>query len=251
MTTSQQQTSETSLEQLLEKAATDASFRIEFYNRLLNDEILVITQETDQSKVEQKIEEGQGVSIVSFPDGGIPIFTSTDRIFDHEEIKGNVGYVQMKGRDLFGLAQDANFLLNPFSKYSKELLAEEIASLLDGSYLKEEPQVLTLEQKTEIQIGQPAIYPSEMLESLSALFAQKASLSAAYLAWIYTPASGEPAHYLLGLETENGFEDLTQEAGHIARQFLPKDGFVDFVKMESNNPVCQYMLNQTKPFYKR
>lgn len=71
------------LETLLQKAATELpAYRAEFYKRLLSDELIIITQNSGIQKGSQVLQEDSKVKIVSYPDGKIPVFTSTDRIFE-------------------------------------------------------------------------------------------------------------------------------------------------------------------------
>ena len=239
------------LETLLQKAATQPAYRAEFYKRILSDELIIITQNSGIQKVSQILQEDTKVKIVSYPDGKIPVFTSTDRIFDKGVVKDEVEYMQMKGENLFDLAKGATFLLNPYSDYGKELLPDEVERMLSGKILTDTSKTLTIEKETKVQIGQPVKYPTDIINSLKILFANKPNLKAAYLGWIFDPESGEPPHYIFGLEAEGDIENLTQEAGFTAKQFLESDEFVDFIKVDKKNGLSDYFLKSVEPFYKR
>jgi hypothetical protein len=239
------------LETLLQKAATEPAYRAEFYKRILSDELIIITQNSDIEKGSQILQEDTKVKIVSYPDGKIPVFTSTDRIFDKNIVKEEVEFMQMKGENLFNLAKGATFLLNPYSEYGKELLPDEVERMLSGKILTDTSKTLTIEKKTKVQIGQPTKYPTEIINSLKILFANKPNLKAAYLGWIFDSESGEPPHYIFGLETDGNIENLTEEAGFTAKQFLDADDFVDFIKVDNKNGLSDYFLNSVEPFYKR
>jgi hypothetical protein len=159
--------------------------------------------------------------------------------------------MQMKGENLFNLAKGATFLLNPYSEYGKELLPDEVERMLSGKILTDTSKTLTIEKKTKVQIGQPTKYPTEIINSLKILFANKPNLKAAYLGWIFDSESGEPPHYIFGLETDGNIENLTEEAGFTAKQFLDADDFVDFIKVDNKNGLSDYFLNSVEPFYKR
>ena len=239
------------LEQLLQKAVSEPAFRAEFYKRLLTDKLVIITQNSNIPEGNQTSQKDTSVSIVSYPDGKIPVFTSTDRIFDKGIIKEQVEYMQMRGENLFGLAKGATFLLNPYSDYGKELLTNEIESLLNGTILTDTAKTLTIEKETEVQIGQPAKYPTEIVNSLKKLFSERQNVKAAYLGWIFNPDSGEPPHYIFALDVDGDLQNLTQEAGFTAKQFLEQNEFVDFIKIDKNGGISNYFLKQTTPFYKR
>lgn len=239
------------LETLLQKAATEPAYRAEFYKRLLSDELIIITKNSGIQKGSQVLLEDSKVKIVSYPDGKIPVFTSTDRIFDKDIVKEEVEYMQMKGENLFDFAKGATFLLNPYSDYGKELLPDEVERMLSGKILTDTSKTLTIEKKTKVQIGQPAKYPTDIINSLKILFATKPNLKAAYVGWIFDPESGEPPHYIFGLEADCDIENLTQEAGFTAKQFLESHEFVDFIKVDKKNGLSDYFLNSVEPFYRR
>ena len=245
------QTSGLTLEQLLKKAATEPKFREEFYKRLLTNELIVITHNSPIPRGEIVLQENTSVNIIHYDDGTIPVFTSTDRIFDKGVVKEQVEYMQMTGENLFGLAKGAKYILNPYSDYGKELLADEIEQLLNGTILTDTVQTMKIEKETKVQIGQPAKYPTEITNSLKDLFSEKPNVKAAYVGWIFVPDSNEPAHYIFGIDIEGDWGNLTQEAGSFAKQFLERHEFVDFIKIDNKGGVCDYFLKETKPFYER
>lgn len=239
------------LEQLLQKAANEPAFRAEFYKRLLTDELVVITHNSNLHEGNQTLQQDTSVNIVSYDDGKIPVFTSTERIFDKGVVKEQVEYMQMTGENLFGLAKGATFILNPYSDYGKEFLPNEIESLLNGTILTDKSKTLTIEKETQVQIGQPAKYPTDMVNSLKKLFSERPNVKAAYLGWIYNPESAEPPHYIFALDADGDLQNLTQEAGFTAKSFLEEHEFLDFIKIERNGGISDYFLKQTKPFYER
>ena len=123
----------TNLEELLKNAATDPSYRVEFYKQLLRSDLIVLTQDSEIGEGMQTLQEDTSLKILSLPDGRIPVFTSTDRVFDKKVIDEQIQYVAMKGADLLAVVKGATILLNPYSDYGKELLPDEIRGLLDGT----------------------------------------------------------------------------------------------------------------------
>lgn len=125
---------ENELERYLMEATTDFSAQSYFYQKLLWNQLLVLTP--DQVSIEEGahlLKENETLKLVSFEEGQIPIFTSLNRIFDNDIVKDKVSYISLKGQDLFAMTKGATFILNPYSEYSKELTAEEIANLMDGT----------------------------------------------------------------------------------------------------------------------
>ncbi|WP_241686585.1 SseB family protein [Flavobacterium sp. YO12] len=96
--------------------------------------MFVLTSEKSISEVEnQTLENDINVQFVIFENGQIPVFTSINRIFDKGIIKEKVPYLSIKGQDLFKSLNGATFILNPYSDFVKELIPEEIETLLNGT----------------------------------------------------------------------------------------------------------------------
>ncbi|RKM92434.1 SseB family protein [Aquimarina sp. AD10] len=125
---------ENELEKSLMRAASEISAQKEFYQKLLWNQLFVLTDgHSDSEEGIHTLEKDTTVQFVTFEEGQIPIFTSTNRIFDKGIVKEEVAYVSLKGQDLFGVAKGSTFILNPYSDYGKELLPEEIENLLNGT----------------------------------------------------------------------------------------------------------------------
>lgn len=125
---------ENELEQCLMQAASNIFAQKDFYQKLLWNQLFVLTGDHFNSEEGNKIlETNTTVLFVTFENGHIPIFTSTNRFFDKGIIKKEVPYISLKGQDLFEVAKGATFILNPYSDYAKELIPEEIESLMNGT----------------------------------------------------------------------------------------------------------------------
>ena len=233
----------TEFEHILMKAANEPAYRAEFYKRLLSDNLVVLTAKDDQTN-SGTLEEGTTVSFISFQDGKIPVFTSTERIFDKGIIKEEMSYMALKGEDLFVNTKGATFILNPYSDFGKELLPDEIQSLLDGT-------ILTRDHN---QIGQPSKYPTEIVESLKVLFSGSPIVNKAYLGWVYDASSGLPPHYIFAIDADGDLEGIVHQAGFTAKQHHNPDDVVDFIQIDHNEGekgLSNYFIQQTKPFYER
>ncbi|MBS1635152.1 MAG: SseB family protein [Bacteroidetes bacterium] len=125
---------ENELEQVLMQAASDVSAQKTFYQKLLWNELFVLTNgEQGLDEGIQTLKEDLTLQFITFENGQVPVFTSTNRIFDNGVIKEQVSYLSLKGQDLFGIIKGASFILNPYSEYRKELIPIEIESLLNGT----------------------------------------------------------------------------------------------------------------------
>lgn len=91
---------ENELEQCLMRAASETSAQKEFYQKLLWNELYVLTAGYDASEEGlQTLEMDTTVQFVTFEEGQIPVFTSTNRIFD----KGFIGRSSFFGNVWSGL----------------------------------------------------------------------------------------------------------------------------------------------------
>lgn len=125
---------ENELEKSLMLASSEISAKKDFYQKLLWNKLFVLTGEHLHSEDETQIlDKDTTVHFVTFESGHIPVFSSTNRIFDKGVIKEDVRYLGINGQDLFGVAKGSTFILNPYSDYGKELIPEEIENLLNGT----------------------------------------------------------------------------------------------------------------------
>ncbi|MBE7641785.1 hypothetical protein GUB10_15735 [Salegentibacter sp. BLCTC] len=240
---------ENELEKTLYQASTNSSKRDEFYMKLLWNDLIVLTDKTDK-KGTQILEENTSVKFVTFEDGKIPIFTSTNRIFDKGFIKEEVPFMALKGQNLFEITKGATLILNPYSDYGKELIPNEIERLLNGSIFDQSNE-MKIEEETKIQIGQPAEYPNDLVNALKKLFTEKETVKAAYLAAVKMDNSEELPHIMIALDIDGDRKEITNEAGPIAEKYH-KNKTVDFIQIDhKNGGISEYFLKNTKPFYIR
>ena len=74
------------IEKSLRKASTEPAYRAEFYKNLLAEKLVVLTDKTQLPEGVQILQEDTNVNIITLPDGKIPVFTSTSKIFDKESL---------------------------------------------------------------------------------------------------------------------------------------------------------------------
>ncbi len=238
------------LVELLAQAAQDPAYLPEFYRRLLLEPLVVITANDPAGGTENtSVADGStALPVVAWEDGRIPIFTDPDRIFDKGVIAHQVSFAQMKGRTLLETLRGATLLLNPYSDYGKTFLPDEVARILAGTVLATGER-LTVQQKTKVLIGQPAVYPTQMVQALARLLSQQPRVKAAYLGWIHDPASPVPPHYIICLDVEGEMQSISKETGFVAQQFLKKEEVIDLVQAGQSS-LTEY-FEQTDPFYER
>ncbi len=231
---------------MLKKAASDPTIRADFYKKLLSEELLILSDQVGLSAGKQVLQKDTTVKIVSFGDGKIPVFTSTDRIFDKGVIKEQVNYLAAKGEDLFNFAKGATFLLNPYSDYGKELLPNEIEELLSGRLFHSLTRTINIQKETQALIDQPVNYPTNIIHALNQLFQSTPAVKAAYLGWMQFPNTDEPPHYVFCIDADGDTQLLYNTAGQLVQQFLKSGEFVDFVSKGTFG-----YFDTIAPFYKK
>ncbi|THD68033.1 hypothetical protein E7Z59_10325 [Robertkochia marina] len=241
---------ENELEKTLMDATTNVSARTAFYEKLLLNDFVVITNNHYPSEEEVRmLEKDMKVQFATFEDGKIPVFTSTNRIFDKGYIREKLPYLALKGQNLLSITKGSTLILNPYSDFGKELIPSEIESLLNGSIFDKTNEII-IEQDTEVQIGQPAKYPHELVRALSELFYKKQHVNAAYLGAIKMDKTEKLPHLIIAIEIEGSLSSITREAGPLAEKILPNE-IIDFIQIDLENGISDYFLNQTEPFYKK
>ena len=242
---------ENELERNLMKAATDISSRHAFYIKLLWNELIVLTNKnTDLEAGRKTLEKDTEVQFATLESGQILVFTATNRIFDKGIIKEQVPFMAIKGQDLFTMTKGATFVLNPYSDYGKELVPQEIESLLNGSIFEKSNEV-EIKKDTEVLLAQPIKYPTELVKALIDLFQKEDNVKAAYLATIKMDPSDKPPHLIIAIDLEGNMSSVSGKAGALAESIIEKKEIIDFIKIESDNGISEYFLNQTEAFYKR
>jgi len=117
-------------ETLLKKAVTKPAYRAEFYKRLLTEKLIVLTKTNIVPTGTYTTTENTPIDVLTLSDLRIPVFTSTDRIFDNGVIKTQVNFVELEGRVLLKMLSNKTILINPYSDYGKDLIPSEIENIL-------------------------------------------------------------------------------------------------------------------------
>lgn len=242
------------LEEVLVAACTDPSARPEFYRHLLESELFLLTPAAPEQEGRTTLETGTKISLVNLNGANgafLPIFTSKQRLQEMvTQLGRNYGFLALQGRSLFEILTQhpQPAVLNPGAPYGKELNVDEIRRIADGSILKTEGRVV--QKATEVLLGQPAKYPSELVATLSKLFTKHPSVEASYLAQIHDPSTSEKPHLIIGIEASGDFQRIVGEAGMTAQGILGDEEFVDFIQVGGGKgSLDSYFKKQTKPFY--
>jgi hypothetical protein len=236
------------VEESLLRARNDPAARPDFYRALLAAELFVIGRaEGADGGTSKGLNPGDRVMIMHIPYNDrsyIPVFSSFDRL--RQWVREEVGYLAMPGRSLFENTPGAYFLLNPDTQVAKELLPDEIQSLLAPSL-----QEYTIDRPTEVRIGQPAVFPKDLVAALKAMFRSRPDVLSAHLAQIAFARDGSDAHLLIGIEATGDWPPLSAEVARVLSEAAP--GTVLDIMPLSRDPADAFSaeLLRMTPFYKR
>ncbi len=240
------------LEYSLMKAASDPAHRPQFYKDLVQSDLFVIHEgPIPQETGPRVVHEGESLVVRNIEWEGvphIPVFSSLPRL--QVAIQEEVGYLALNALELMKITGGSAWFLNPGSDYGKAFTEEEIASLVDGS-IWETGEPYVAERATEVMIGQPSNYPTELVEALKRYFKNTKQVKKAYLAHFFNPAQDEKAHTLIAVEVSGEWESVVAGAGMVANETETPDPPVDFMQITGRGGIEDYFTTDCRPFYQR
>lgn len=244
---------ENALEKALRKAANEPADRPEFYRLLLESTVLVISPSGQGLENAVALEAGSTVNIQNWqkPDGSlvIPFFSSLQAL--ERAIERSEDYLILPAREFFEMTHGSSLMLNPRSDYGKEFFPNEIEALLSVGVNKLMHQRV-VEKETRVLLSQPKEYPAVMVASLTALLAKHSNVNAAYLAQMHDSTVDEKPCLIIGIEAEDDFERVIQEAGMVVSDLTPNGQAVDLFRVvRGERGVSRYFTEEVEPFYKR
>lgn len=240
------------LERSLVKAASDPAHRPQFYKDFIQSDIFIIQhgRRPPEKAWRVTLDEGMNIQIANIEFKGkqyIPIFSSIPRL--QATLTGEAAYLGIDALELLKITKGSALLLNPGSDYGKEITAEEAASIVDGSIWQPNERYVA-KKATQVMIGQPKNFPTELVESPTRLFEKKSQVNRAWVAHFFNPDIDEKAHTLLAIECVDGFDAVSAEAGIVVRNVSIPDPPVDILPITGRGGIEEY-FNKTKPFYER
>jgi hypothetical protein len=236
------------LERSLMKAASQPAHRAQFYRDFLASDIFILpTGELPEIK-DGLVQTDSKLSIQHMEANGknyLPFFSSLPRL--QAAIRGQRNYLKLAVRPFLEMTKGATLLLNPGSDYGKEFLPEEVSQMLDGSIFH--PHGHVVERGTQVLIGQPANYPTELVEALRHLYTKLTKVRAAYLAQYFDPSRDKAPGLLIAIDAEEDLDRIISESGICSQGLTPNHDHIDFVQLRQSG--LQKHFAQVKPFYKQ
>jgi hypothetical protein len=101
-----------------------------------------------------------------------------------------------------------------------------------------------------VLIGQPANYPTDLVEALKRLFAGRTDVERAWLAHFHNPARDEKAHTLVALDADGDWDEISAAVGIVVQSTPLPDPPVDLLRITGRGGVEDY-FKSIEPFYER
>jgi len=239
------------LEYLLRRGLELPSARPEFYRRLLQESVHVITLDPNFSNGLTTIRRGEKLNLFAFSNGTIPIFTSIERIYDRGIVKQKVNHILIKGDQLFRSELGLSFTINPYSEIGKEISKEEVVKILDGSLVAQLEAELGSDKSILIRISNPKEMPFELVNEISRICHKMPNVKAVHLGWWEDPLSNVPPHFIIAVDTTFGFDSIKHEIQFACIQVFGKASLFSLVEIKEMRIVEEYFQAHPQPIYTR
>lgn len=244
---------ELKLEELLRAAASDPSARPDFYRALLDATVFVIGSTGDPALGRRTLLTDEKAQLLNWTRGDgfhvIPFFTSMESL--QRAISEQVSYIGLPARTLFEMTKGATLVINGRLEHGKEFFPQEIEALLAGG-MNREPEQRIMQRETKVLLGQPANFPAQMVDALTAVFSKRNQVKAAYVLLMHDTSRDAKPHLVVGVQADGVVEDLFREVGVVAGDSAPKGEPVDLYRVDPNDKgLSQHFLSKVKPFYER
>ena len=238
-------------DEIFELAANDIAYRPLFYRTILEKELFLLIHPDNDNLPKGKFTTNGDIDlkIRTLKDKKVPIFTSADKIYDNGVITGQERYVSMKGRAAFAMFKDpTTFLLNPYSRPSKELLPNEIQKLLSGEIFSSGKE-MKIKAGSTIILGLPSKYPIALTETLKKYCDTREEIKSAYLALMHDESSGEPPHLLVGVDLTDHNKQIFAEIGETIIAFVPEGEPIDMINVAENTSTSKALKQKDYQIY--
>ena len=243
---------ENALEERLVAATTDPAARPDFYRELVRSKLFIINEGAIPPREETRLTtEGERLAIRPVELDGrtyLPVFSSLTRL--RAVLDREVGYLALDALTFFEITRGADLVLNYGSQYGKALLADEVASIVDGSIFEPAARI-RVGQETEVLIGHPAEPPVALMDVLRRVFSRHPAVRHAFVA-IYGTRDEEP-HTLIAIDADGEADwdriigDAMIAMGGVA---VPKPP-VDFIRLNGSGVESHFRAPGSTPFYTR
>jgi hypothetical protein len=231
----------------------DPVVRPRFFRALVDTTLFVLTPVPIEAE-SRTLQAGEQLQIIHWWDGHkqvVPIFSSLERLNEAvRQVAEEYGYLGVGGRELFGILSQGGLsaVLNPSSSYGRTFLPNEIARLAEGSFSDPETTEV-VERQRSVLVGQPKVYPHDLVAALKRYFSSTEEVAAAYLALYVDQKVGLEPRLIVTIATSGDARSVVKDAGLIAKEIMNEGPAVDFTAIKSGDEVP--LSGGSEPFYMR
>ena len=221
---------ENALERLLRIATSEPGRRPEFYRRLLDSDVYVIT--TKRRPGQNIVPANSDLAIVQFEftDGTwvVPFFSSL--AMARHGAPGEEAAVIMRARELFEAFPQRILVLNLNCPFGRQFYPDEVERLLaTGSLDETENEIL---DKAKLVVFETVTAPpAESISALITLFSRTPGITAAYLVRCLDPGHVKRATLVIALVAQGNMDAVMRESAGVIRDTYRGTDVVDMIVM--------------------
>ena len=189
------------------------------------------------------LEKDTKIQFIHFTDNDgkafLPLFTDWNEIGKWSKEEG-IQTLMLRMNDYKEMVSNneiySGVVINPYSE--NIMFSSQQLNTLLGHKIK-------IEKATEVQIGEPAKYPTRLVDALKELFPKMKSIRSAYILYM---VRGEERSYLMIVDTDTPDIDFPK-IGSLAPQYLDKGELLDMVPLSDD--FGRNATRNRNPFYKK
>lgn len=239
--------SQMSLTELFEQAFKNPALRLDFYKRLAEEELIILTTEGKKMDNSDEVK----WEILTFKEGEIPLFTSKEKMMEKGVVSENQPHLSLKLAQIFSATKGAKYWLNPFSQVNKVLTEGEVEHCITGK-IAESVNVASKSGSfpQRVRLSIPSYCPQEMVDAIKAKLVEFPSVKEVYIAYMENAEDpNDVPRYVLGVHGGLNAE-IAQAIGKTVAPFLKGKGDLNIMPIgnENENGLDAYFFS-TKPIY--
>ncbi len=240
-------TSLMSLSELFEQAFKNPTLRLDFYKRLAEEELFILTAEGEKMDNSDEVK----WEIMTLKSGEIPLFTSKEKMLERGIVPENQPHLSLKLAQIFSATKGAKYWLNPFSQVNKVMTEGEVEHCITGKIAESangNSKQPSFPQR--VRLSQPSYCPQEMVDVLKSKLVAFPAIKEVYIAYAENAVDpNDVPRYIMGVHGGLNAE-IAQAIGNAVAPFLKGKGDLNIMPIgnENENGLDAYFFS-TKPIY--
>lgn len=178
----------------------------------------------------------------------IALFTDWENLRKWDRFAtGEVSTMIMTFDQIFGLMRDnvAGIAINPFSD-NLIITRPQIFHMKEVKDLNENGHTTrVIQEETKVMIGEPKVYPQQMVDAICAYAKTNRNIKAIYLKHMI---QGEEQSFLLAVDFKGNRDEVFGNIARAGQPYLPQGMYIDMIAADSD---LFKAASDGKPFYKK